>query len=150
MPRRYTDHDLAKIRNSQGENIPVPPPPRKKPGNEESRIQADVIKWWATAHEAYGIPEFLLFAIPNGGYRNVITAAILKREGLRKGTSDLFLAVKRGSLGGMWIEMKRPKGVLSPDQIEFCEEVVRQGYFSTVCHTWSGAATAIDAYLKIK
>ncbi len=80
MPRRFTDRDLVLFRNRQGENLPVPPPPRKRPRHEESQIQGDLIKWWAVECRTHRIPERLLFAIPNGGQRSKIQAAALKRE----------------------------------------------------------------------
>ena len=57
------------------------------------------------------IPELrLLFHIPNGGYRNKITAARMAREGVKAGVPDLFLPVSRYGKHGLFIEMKRKKG----------------------------------------
>ncbi len=147
MTRIFSDHDLAKMRNAAGENIPVPPPPRKRAKNEESQIQQAVIKWWAVVHQSFGIPEILLFSIPNGGWRSVVTATILKREGLRKGASDLFLAVKRGGFAGLFIEMKKSDGYLSEDQKEFQCEVTRQGYAAYACYSYDEAVKLITGYL---
>ena len=88
--------------------------------NVEHLEQVHVIHWWDTIAKANGIPECLLFAIPNGGYRTKRTGAMLKAEGMRAGVPDLFLAVPRGGFGGLFIEMKRPVGGrLSPAQKEF-------------------------------
>jgi hypothetical protein len=147
MAKRFSDADLIRIRNSQGENLPVPKE-RKKPGNEESRIQRAVIQWWALAHKAFGVREFLLFAIPNGGRRDVITASIMKAEGVRRGTSDLFLAVPMCGRHGLWIEMKAPDGVLKPEQKTFQDEVAGLGYAVSVCRSFNEAMNLITDYLK--
>lgn len=144
--RRITDRDIALFRNEHGENIPVPAA-RKARGTEESRIQCDVIKWWAEFHAAFGVPEFLLFSIPNGGLRGPRTGKILKREGARRGTSDLFLSVMRKGKGGLYIEMKRPDGKPTPEQVRFLEEVEKQGYASHACYSFAEARTLISDYL---
>ena len=46
----------------------------------EHTEQVTLMQWWALAHQQFGIPEQLLFAIPNGGERNVIVASKLKAE----------------------------------------------------------------------
>lgn len=50
-------------------------------------------------------PGVLIFAIPNGGYRDKRTAEKLKAEGVVSGVPDLFIPAWR-----LWIEMKRQKG----------------------------------------
>lgn len=145
--RRITDRDLAIFRNEHGENIPVPPA-RKKPDSEESRIQCAVIAWWASAHAAFGVPEFLLFSVPNGAYTGPRLGKLLKRQGMRAGTSDLFLSVMRRNRGGLYIEMKRPKGQTSSEQIRFLAEVVKQGYASHACYSFEEATTLISDYLN--
>lgn len=47
-------------------------------------------------------PKLLFFAIPNGGYRTMITGRILQREGLIPGVPDLFFPALK-----TFIEMKR-------------------------------------------
>lgn len=147
MPKRYSDRDLAILRNGMGESIPVPPE-RKNPHLEESRIQRAVIKWWAAAHMSFSIHEHLLLSIPNGGRRDVLTAVTLKREGLRKGASDLFLSVKRGGYAGLWIEMKQPDGHLTPEQKDFQSDVTAQGYAAFTCYSFEQATNLISDYLN--
>lgn len=145
--KQFSDSDLARLRNKMGENIPVPKE-RKKPGNEESLIQKALIKWWAVSCRAHGVPEFLLFSIPNGGKRDVVTATNLKREGARVGTSDLFLAVPSVHYHGLFIEMKKPDGVLSDAQKEFLAEVDRRGYVGCACYNLDQAINLIQNYLS--
>lgn len=57
-------------------------------------------------------PEILLFAIPNGEYRNISVAKKLKQEGVVPGVPDLFIPEWK-----LWIEMKQMKGgVVSKEQ----------------------------------
>ncbi len=149
MPRRYTDRMLAELRNKMGENIPIPKE-RKKPSREESIMQCSLISWWAVAHKSFGVPEVLLFSIPNGGFRTAITGAFMKREGARRGSSDLFLAASMRGLHGLFLELKRPGGVLSPEQKEFLSAVSAQGYDARCCYSFDEAVTTITSYLTVK
>ncbi len=146
MAKRYSDAYLARLRNKMGENIPVPKE-RKKRTNEEAQIQGALIVWWGHACRAFDVPEPLLFAIPNGGWRDMRTAVALKREGVRKGTSDLFLAVPRRASHGLFIEMKRPGGVIQPEQKTFLAAVGERGYGSIICYSFDEAVAAITKYL---
>ena len=112
---------------------------------------------WRDLH-ARRYPELgLLVAIPNGGYRNAREAARLKRMGVRAGVSDYFLAVPRPPkepggcdvICGVWIELKSPKGKLSPAQKQWFIEVERQCYGAVVCYGWLEAARGICDYLGL-
>ncbi len=149
MAKQFTDADLARFRNKNGENIPVPKE-RKKPSHEESTMQCNLIVWWRAACRGFGIPETLLFAVGNGHRRDVVAAAILKREGLRPGVSDLILAVPRRGIPGMYLELKVPGGVLSVDQKSFISAVSAQGYDARVCYSFDEAVATITNYLSVK
>lgn len=94
-----------------------------------------------------------LFAIPNGGQRNKITAARLKAEGVRAGVPDLFLAIPRAPYSGLFIEMKRSKKSLSKvskEQREKQELFERMGYKVVVCYGADEAFYEIKTYLNIR
>jgi len=85
----------------------------------ESIEQINLINWFR-----YNFPNVLIFAIPTGQLRNKQVAMKLKREGVIKGVSDLFIPE-----WFTWIEMKRIKGgVVSKEQKEFMAEMERVGY----------------------
>lgn len=148
MPRNFTDRDLALYRNRQGENIPVPPAPKRR-DNEESRIQSAFVFWWDTiASKQWGIPHFLLFAVGNGGMRSAITGAIMKREGVRRGTSDLILLVPRGKYHALAIEMKTETGKLRPEQTTFIAAARAQGYMAGAAYGFDDAKRFIEAYMR--
>lgn len=146
MPRYVTARDLLIARKSMGEDVVIPPPPKKR-SNEESIAQCALIAWWATAHAAYGVPECLLFSIPNGGKRDPKVMYFLKREGLRNGASDIFVSVPRGGYHGLYVEMKAAKGIVSDDQDTFMTAVCAQHYAAHVCRSTEEAKKTIHEYL---
>ena len=128
-----------KRRGSVGERIPT-----------EHEEQSEVIKWWAGYAAQHKIPENLLFAIPNGSHKSMASAAKFKREGLRKGTSDLCLAIARKNYHGMYVELKRTKGAyVSDDQEEFGRLVTNEGYNFWVCYGAEHAIRVIKEYLDV-
>ena len=132
--------------------IPTPKTPKKPviriPTEHEE--QAAVIKWWAGYAAQHKIPENLLFAIPNGANKSMATAAKFKREGLRKGVPDLFLAVPRG-VHGLFLEMKRTvKAQVSDDQYYFAEGLRDQGYRVVFCFGAENAIRVIKEYLDVE
>lgn len=115
----------------------------------EHAEQVNLMQWWALACRGFGIPEALLFAIPNGGQRNIIVASKLKAEGVRAGIPDLFLAVPRRNFHGLFIEMKKAKGGrTSEKQNAALDMLAEQGYTWAVCHGWTEAKKCIEGYLR--
>lgn len=148
MPR-LTDYDLAVYRRRNGEpDLPLPPKPRKSQRREESRIQCALLVWWSTACRDFQVWEGCLFSIPNGGWRDPVGAAILKREGQRNGVSDLFLMVARGPYHGLFLEMKTPAGKPSADQHRFLAEAARQKYAAFCSYGFDAAVKTITGYLN--
>lgn len=113
----------------------------------ESKSQQAVIKWWDMACHGYGLPKGLLFAIPNGGARDVITGSILKAEGVRAGVPDLFLAKPKRLQSGLFIEMKSKGGKVSPQQIEYIKNLSDSGYEVRTCYSSQEAIKVIGQYL---
>ena len=74
----------------------------------------------------------LLYAVPNGGFRNKTTAAHLKEEGVIPGVPDLVLPVARGGYFGWYGEMKRLRqGSLTPEQSAFLLSLRAGGYWAS-------------------
>lgn len=82
----------------------------------------------------------LVFHIPNGGYRDIRTAAKFKAMGLKPGVWDIFVPVPAP---GLWIEMKAGKGRLTPAQASFRDQMEPHGYSFVVAYSWHEAAQAI-------
>lgn len=114
----------------------------------EHQEQVALFRWAAVARTTYPALD-LMFAIPNGGKRDAITGAVMKREGVKKGTPDLMLPVPRGEYHGLFIELKRVKGgVLTKEQQAFLMALTAKGYKADVCRGWEEAKKVIEEYLK--
>lgn len=141
-------------------------PARRRPRPVEDAEQAALFCW--VAYESKKQPALkLLHAIPNGGKRSAITAALLKRQGVRAGVPDLDLPVPRAhpanALGnqfatyhGLRIELKRPrkkgekKPETSPEQRTWLTDLQANGHCCCLCYGWQEAKESIVAYLACK
>lgn len=70
--------------------------------------------------------------------------------GLWKGASDLFIARVCGGYGGYWIELKKPGGKLTDDQIHFLDCMTKEGYKTDCFDNWEAAKSAIENYIEKK
>ncbi len=113
----------------------------------EHQEQCALFEWAAWQEGVW--PELrLLHAIPNGGKRDIRTAARLKAEGVKPGVPDIFLPVPRGGKHGLYIELKRRKGgVISKEQEAWMRALMEQGFVCCVCHGAQEAVDAIMAYM---
>ena len=75
-----------------------------RPRHLESQLQRQCVAWFRMQYPKHAK---LLFAVPNGGGRSRVEAAIMKAEGVVAGVSDLILLEPRGGYGCLCIEMKR-------------------------------------------
>jgi len=89
-------------------------------------------------------PEYLWFAVPNGGQRLPKEAIRLKAEGVRAGVSDLFVSHPSGEYHGLYIEMKKADGgVVSDKQVDFMTKASANGY---KCVVACGAEQALEMF----
>lgn len=112
---------------------------RKKPDDEEHRIQVACVRWFRLQYPKL---KHILFAIPNGGRRDAVTGAKLKDEGATAGVSDLILLRSNRFYGALCIEMKKPGGRQSPTQKEWQKEVEAMGNKYVICHS-------LEEFMKI-
>lgn len=114
----------------------------------ETTEQERVINW-ATFY-AKDFPELdLLHHIPNGGSRNQLEAANLKRQGVKAGVPDLCLPVARNGKHGLYVEMKWQKNKTTEKQDWWLEQLRQQGYETAVCWTAEEAMDTIAGYLGV-
>lgn len=116
-----------------------------KPKISESQLQASFFKWFRLQYPQF---YFNCFAIPNGGLRNKIVAAKLKREGATSGVWDVFLSVPNRGQNGMWIEFKVGYNKLTENQQDF-KDAQFTGYRFEVCHTLDEAVKAVKSYFSM-
>ena len=110
----------------------------------ESKLQQSCVSWFRSQYPHY---RKILFAVPNGGLRSVITAARMKAEGVVAGVSDLLLLIPRGEYHGMAIEMKSGKNDLTESQQDFKQAVQKHGYRHVTCRTFDEFEREINSYL---
>lgn len=113
----------------------------------EAQHQEALFEWWALVHRRYGLPECALIHVPNEGKRSVATAVRLKRQGMRKGVSDILLCAHAGKWHGLWIELKKQGGRATREQWDFIDAMQECGYAGAVCIGWEAARDTIAAYL---
>jgi hypothetical protein len=109
--------------------------------SSEHAEQVGLINWFR-----YKFPNVLIFAIPNGGFRSINTAKILKEEGVVPGVPDLFIPEWH-----MFIEMKRTKGgSVSTEQKKMIKYLEDKGYTAFVACGAEEASKKILEFLKDK
>jgi len=113
----------------------------------EAGLQSSCIEWFGLQ-----FPKLapLLFAIPNGGWRNKKEAANLKRQGVRAGVSDLILLFPKGGYGSLCIEMKYKRGHQRESQKAWQTIAEAAGNKYVVCRTLEGFMKEVKDYLGVK
>jgi hypothetical protein len=104
---------------------------------------------WALLKESEMPQLRLLYHIPNGGKRNRLEAARLKRQGVKSGVPDLCLPVARGKYHGLYIELKYGKNKTSKNQNDWLFSLQSEGYAVAVCVGWEEASEKIIKYLQL-
>ena len=105
----------------------------------ESNEQIAAMDWLRAQHPK--LAEHTLH-IGNERKASYYMGYIMKRMGVLKGASDLFMAWPCGGYHGLFIEVKSKKGKPTPHQIDFIDRMNRVGYRALVCY---GADEVIDA-----
>lgn len=115
---------------------------RRKPRHIESDIQQACVEWFRLTY-----PQYIILSIPNGGSRNALEAANLKKEGALAGASDLLVIAMCSVL---FIEMKRKGGKQQESQIRFQKNIERLGHEYKICHSKQEFQMTIERWLKEK
>lgn len=112
--------------------------------------QAAVVRWARMQRTIYPALR-LLYAVPNGGARNKVTAWKLKQEGVVSGVPDLCLPAARGPFHGLYVEMKdtRKNARTSKEQREWIDALIVEGYAAEVCVGFDDARETILNYLHL-
>ena len=107
----------------------------------EHEEQCAFVQWFELKYK-----DVFIYAIPNGGARNIVVAMKLKKEGVKKGVPDLFIPDWR-----LYIEMKKSMGgVLSKDQKDVIPRLRNSGYTVLVCEGAQEAIDKVEAFVKEK
>ncbi len=121
---------------------------RAKPRELERPHQVALIKWVRAVEDAYPVLK-LLYAVPNGGDRNLRVARKLKAEGVMAGVADLCLPAARRGYHGLYLELKSGEGVATKEQKAFLRGVLEEGYCAVIAHGFDEARSALEWYIEI-
>lgn len=114
----------------------------------EHQIQSEWFNW---LHFLSGVPDDLtglVYAVPNGGYRNAKEAIRFKAEGVKAGIPDVNVDIPNKNHPGMRIEFKKPGGLLSQAQVRKHVLLRNAGYHVVTCDSVESAIEALEDYLR--
>ncbi|MFV0468122.1 MAG: VRR-NUC domain-containing protein [Dysgonomonas sp.] len=117
----------------------------KKHDKPEERIQTEFFNQVPLFFPK--LPSKILFAIPNGGSRNIIEAKNLKAQGVKTGVSDVLLLIPKRGYSCLCMEFKTPVGKQSDEQIEFEKQAEKAGNKYVVVRSVKEAIDTLKWYL---
>ena len=113
--------------------------------------QAALVQWFKLKYPKYAD---CIIAIPNGSWLNgkgrFALMNKLKKEGLKPGASDLFIAVPKGDKHGMWLEVKDYGKTLcsvSKEQQEHLDLMIEMGYEGVWGSGFDILKSAVETYM---
>lgn len=118
---------------------------RRRSRDEEHRIQCACVSWFRLQYPQL---RHSLFAVPNGGRRDEVTAGKLKAEGVLAGVADLILLRRNAEYGALLIEMKTRTGRQRDTQREWQRLTEKDGYHYVVCRSLEDFMREVNEYLS--
>lgn len=117
----------------------------------ESQIQCAIVEWAnkIKLFDNFTIGTFILKNC-NEGRRSLADGKRKKKEGLKKGVSDLFLAFPQAKYHGLWIEVKKHNGKMTKEQVEWFTFMNLVGYETQLVDGVDSGIQAIKDYLGMK
>jgi len=106
----------------------------------EGDIQEACVNWFRLSY-----PNYVVFAVPNGGTRNSREAIQLKREGALAGVADLVIVIEGAVL---FVEMKTEYNKQQETQKIFQKNVERLGHKYVVCHSLREFILEVERFIK--
>jgi hypothetical protein len=113
--------------------------------HDESKLQKACVMWFRLQHR-----NKLLFAIPNGGKRDKISAKIMQGEGVVPGVADLQLLYGNGEFNSLFIEMKTSIGKQSEKQKEFQTYCEKNKFKYIICRSLEEFIQQVNDYITPK
>ena len=109
--------------------------------HQESTLQAACVRWFR-----YQYSNLVIYAVPNGGSRNVREAQRLKAEGVLAGVADLVVLLPQGK--SLYIEMKVKGNRQTNNQKDFQKKAIALGHNYAVCYTFEEFQQIIENQIQ--
>ena len=113
---------------------------KRKPRHIEESIQVACVKWFRLQY-----PNLVIFAVPNGGSRNLYEAKNMKESGTLAGVADLVIVGNGGKV--LFVEMKAGKNKQEDSQVLFQNKVEKLGHKYIICRSKEQFMKEIDLWV---
>ena len=113
---------------------------KRKPRHIEESIQVACVKWFRLQY-----PNLVIFAVPNGGSRNLYEAKNMKESGTLAGVADLVIVGNGGRV--LFVEMKAGKNKQEDSQILFQNKVEKLGHKYIICRSREQFMKEVDLWV---
>lgn len=113
--------------------------------HSESDEQIAAMDWLRYQH-----PQLIPYTmhIANERKSSYFAGYIMKRMGVLKGASDIFMAWPCGGYHGLWMEVKTKTGKPTQEQLDFIARMNGVGYYATVCYGAEQVINTIQCYIR--
>ena len=113
---------------------------KRKPRHLEESIQVACVNWFRLQY-----PKLIIFAVPNGGSRNLYEAKNMKKSGTLKGVADLVIVGNNGKV--LFVEMKAGKNKQDDSQVIFQQKVEKLGHKYIICRSLEQFKKEVDLWV---
>ena len=113
---------------------------KRKPRHIEESIQVACVKWFRLQY-----PNLVIFAVPNGGSRNLYEAKNMKESGTLAGVADLGIVGNGGKV--LFVEMKAGKNKQEDSQVLFQNKVEKLGHKYIICRSKEQFMKEVDLWV---
>ena len=113
---------------------------KHKPRHIEESIQVACVKWFRLQY-----PNLVIFAVPNGGSRNLYEAKNMKESGTLAGVADLVIVGNGGRV--LFVEMKAGKNKQEDSQVLFQNKVEKLGHKYIICRSREQFMKEVDLWV---
>ena len=113
---------------------------KRKPRHIEESIQVACVKWFRLQY-----PNLVIFAVPNGGSRNLYEAKNMKESGTLAGVADLVIVGNGGRV--LFVEMKAGKNKQEDSQVLFQKKVEKLGHKYIICRSREQFMKEVDLWV---
>ena len=113
---------------------------KRKPRHIEESIQVACVKWFRLQY-----PNLVIFAVPNGGSRNLYEAKNMKESGTLAGVADLVIVGNGGKV--LFVEMKAGNNKQEDSQVLFQNKVEKLGHKYIICRSKEQFMKEVDLWV---